>query len=107
MVGGVVRRPADEAAADFLARPPAARAAYLAGEQSVPMLPTDDLMTALAAAELEAAAHPDDAPTGWTLWSVQPTSVEFWQADHARAHLRLRYVPTAEDGVWATERLWP
>lgn len=107
VVGGVVRRPADEAAADFLARPPAARAAYLAGKQSVPMLPTDDLAAALVTAEGEAAARPDDAPAGWTLWSVQPTSVEFWQADHGRAHQRLRYVPTGADGVWATERLWP
>lgn len=107
VVGDVVRRPADEAAADFLARPPAARAAYLAGEQSAPMSPTDDLGEALVAAEHEAAAHPDDASPGWTLWSVRPRSVEFWQADHARAHVRLCYQPGPEGGGWTTDRLWP
>lgn len=107
VVGDVVRRPADEAAADFLARPPAARAAYLAGEQSAPMAPSDDLSEALAAAEVEAAAHPDDASPGWTLWSVRPVSVEFWQADHSRAHVRLRYRPSDVAGEWSTDRLWP
>lgn len=107
VVGEVSRRPADEAAADFLARPPAARAAYLAGEQSAPMGPGDDLADALAAAEVEAGEHPDDASPGWTLWSVRPTSVEFWQADHSRAHVRLRYRPSHVAGEWSTDRLWP
>lgn len=37
----------------------------------------------------------------WTLWRVQPTRVEFWQASLDRRHHRIVYVPA--DGGWAVE----
>jgi pyridoxamine 5'-phosphate oxidase len=34
-----------------------------------------------------------------------PGTVEFWQAAHDRAHVRLRY--RADGAGWVRERLWP
>jgi len=34
-----------------------------------------------------------------------PDEVEFWQGDHQRQHIRLRY--RRADAGWVTERLWP
>ncbi|APR87343.1 Pyridoxamine 5'-phosphate oxidase [Minicystis rosea] len=92
-------------AADFLAKPPASRAASLVGRQSEPL---DD------PAELEAAlrrAHADvDADSGliapnWTLYALAAETIEFWQGRHERRHIRLQYRRTG-DG-WARRLLWP
>jgi pyridoxine/pyridoxamine 5'-phosphate oxidase len=34
-----------------------------------------------------------------------PSRIEFWQAAHRRAHLRLEYRPRPNG--WARTRLWP
>jgi pyridoxamine 5'-phosphate oxidase len=105
-VEGEVRRSDDgEAAMDFLARPASARATALVGRPSA-VLPDDD---AYATARAEALARVDDdpalVPEHWALWRIAPGTVEFWQAAHDRAHIRLRY--RRADGSWARERLWP
>ncbi|MFC5958897.1 pyridoxine 5'-phosphate oxidase C-terminal domain-containing protein [Streptomyces pratens] len=41
----------------------------------------------------------------WTLYSVRPESVEFWQGDKQRRHTRLVYLPSS-DG-WTRQLLWP
>lgn len=103
--GAVVQASEAEAAADFLARPMDARATALVGR------PTDHLETASAYAEARAAALARlDAdlslvPVEWALWRILPDSVEFWQASHDRAHLRLRYGRFGDS--WMRERLWP
>ena len=42
---------------------------------------------------------------GWTLHSVRPESVEFWQGDKERRHTRLAYVRSGEG--WDKQLLWP
>lgn len=42
----------------------------------------------------------------WSLWRIAPTAVEFWQASHDRAHLRLRYLrDTPAAPTWTRTRL--
>ncbi len=42
---------------------------------------------------------------GWTLHTVRPESVEFWQGDKGRRHTRLVYV--REVAGWRKRLLWP
>src|SRR5690606_18663356 len=105
-IEGEVRRASDaEAAADFLARPADARATALVGRPR-PVLEGD---AEYAEARAEALARVGEAaetvPENWALWSIAPGTVEFWQAAHDRAHVRLRY--RADGAEWVRERLWP
>lgn len=103
--GEVRRAPDAEAAADFLARPAEARATALVGRPR-PVLEGD---AEYAEARAEALARVGEAaetvPESWALWSIVPGTVEFWQAAHDRAHVRLRY--RADGAEWVRERLWP
>jgi pyridoxamine 5'-phosphate oxidase len=47
----------------------------------------------------------DALATEHTVYVVRPVTVEFWQGDKERQHIRLRY--RLDDGVWVRERLWP
>lgn len=102
-VRGVAQRtPAAESAEDFLARHPHARAIALAGQQSA-VYPDDATQ-----AELLTQAMSADAGTvspHWSVWTVIPKSVEFWQGDPSRNHQRLRYI--RNDHTWEKQRLWP
>ncbi len=94
--GPVRAAPAEESAADFLARPLSSRAEASLGRQSRPR--TDRAAT-------EIFANPDDVLPEWTLYTLAPTEVEFWQGDKHRRHTRLRY--TAGSAAWTRELLWP
>ncbi len=101
-------RPAgtEENDADFRRRHPVARALVLAGEQSSVLRSRDELDDAVATQvqRLEGDG-PTPGSTTWTVYTVSPDSVEFWQADPERRHLRLRY---ARDGAgWSRTLLWP
>ena len=96
---------AEASAADFLARPPDSRAAALTGHQSQPLTDPAELDEAFRQSRAEIDAHPGLVAPGWTLYALTAAEVEFWQADHQRRHLRLRYQRTA-DG-WARQLLWP
>jgi pyridoxamine 5'-phosphate oxidase len=91
--------------ADFLARPPAARAAALAGPQSEPLASPDELAEAFRRSAAEVEANPGLVAPGWTRYALAADTVEFWQADHQRRHRRLRYQRAA--GAWVTRLLWP
>jgi pyridoxamine 5'-phosphate oxidase len=92
-------------AADFLARPPASRAAALVGRQSEPLDDPADLEVAFRQSQAAVDADPGLIAPGWTLYELTADTVEFWQADHQRRHIRLRYQRTA--GGWASHLLWP
>ncbi|WP_067965764.1 pyridoxine/pyridoxamine 5'-phosphate oxidase [Nocardiopsis trehalosi] len=93
-------------AADFLARSPAARAEALAGGQSTPVASRAELAEATAAARARVAADPGLVDPHWTLYTLRPEYVEFWQADRDRAHIRLRYT-AATGGGWTRSLLRP
>ncbi len=92
-------------AADFRARPVSSRVASLASDQSAVLTDPADLERALAAAEKTVAADPDTPCPDHTVYAVTPTSVEFWQGDANRRHVRLRYRRSGD--AWRKELLWP
>ncbi len=106
--GRVTKGSAAENDADFQRRHPSARALVLAGRQSESLpLPGGEAMVAAAVAR--SAARMVDQPRlrapAWTVFTVVPDAVEFWQANPERRHLRLRYLRVGQD--WAKVLLWP
>jgi pyridoxamine 5'-phosphate oxidase len=95
----------EASAADFLARPPASRAAALTGHQSEPLTDPAELDEAFRRSEAEVEADQELVAPGWTLYALSAETVEFWQADHQRRHIRLQYQRTA--AKWTTRLLWP
>jgi len=104
-VRGIAQRATpSESAADFRARQPQARAIALAGQQSAVFTSeaARDEMIANAATALE--AEPDLASPHWSVWTIMPVSIEFWQGDPSRNHRRLRYLRSGAG--WDRDRLW-
>jgi pyridoxamine 5'-phosphate oxidase len=95
----------DASAADFLARPPASRAAALVGRQSEPLAGPAELDEAFRRSQAEVDADPGLIAAGWTLYMLSAETVEFWQADHQRRHIRLQYLRGG--GTWTSRLLWP
>lgn len=103
--GPVVAESAESSAADFLARGAGARAEALLGRQSTPLTDLAERDAAVRGSLERLEREPDLVPPGWTLHTVRPQSVEFWQGDTQRNHTRLNY--RAQEGGWARELLWP
>jgi pyridoxamine 5'-phosphate oxidase len=91
--------------ADFLARSDASRIASLIGHQSDVLADPAELTHEMEAARQRLAADPQLVAQDHTVYLLTPAEVEFWQGDHQRQHIRLRYRRSG-DG-WVTERLWP
>ena len=105
-VSGVVSAlPTEESAGDFLARPIDSRAATMVGHQSEPLADPDAYSAALDAALRELVEQPDAVDSDWTLYALNPSRVEFWQASTARDHTRVLYEKRAAG--WDTTLLWP
>jgi pyridoxamine 5'-phosphate oxidase len=77
----------------------------LASRQSEVLEDPADLDRALTVAEDLVQADPDMVGEKHTVYAVTPTSVEFWQGDAQRRHVRLRYRRTGHS--WVKELLWP
>ncbi len=103
--GRVLDAGPEAAARDFLARSEGARVEALAGSQSAPLRDPADLDAALDEAAGQLAAEPGLVAEAWALFQLVPDEVEFWQADRARRHVRLRY--SLGDGGWTRGLLWP
>ncbi|NQX26925.1 pyridoxamine 5'-phosphate oxidase [Microbacteriaceae bacterium VKM Ac-2854] len=103
--GSIDRASRDESAADFSARPETSRAATLVGRQSEPLGSGAEYEAALAAAQQRLEQEPDAIDAAWSVYTLVPSRIEFWQAAHRRAHLRLEYRPRPNG--WARTRLWP
>lgn len=100
--GTVTPGSADENDADFRRRHPTARALVLAGQQSDTIAEGESVN---AAVDRELAGIEDKGSATWTVYTVAPDRVEFWQADQERRHTRLRYLRSGEG--WRREILWP
>jgi pyridoxamine 5'-phosphate oxidase len=103
--GGAASAGSEASAADFLARPPASRAAALIGRQSEPLDDPAKLDEAFRQSQAEVDADPNLVAPDWTLYALSADTVEFWQADHQRRHIRLQY--QRADGGWSRRLLWP
>lgn len=100
--GAVTPGSAEENDADFRRRHPTARALVLAGQQSDTIAEGESVN---AAVERELAGIEGKGSATWTVYTVSPDRVEFWQADQERRHIRLRYLRSGEG--WRRETLWP
>ena len=103
--GTVVAASRQDSAADFLARGAGARTEALLGRQSQPLADLAERDTAVKESLARLEREPDLVAPGWTLHTVQPESVEFWQGDQERRHTRLVYL--REDAGWRRQLLWP
>ena len=105
-VSGLVRElQPEESARDFLERPIGSRAATLVGRQSQPLSDPDAYSTALDAALRQLDEQPGAVDSDWTLYALNPSRVEFWQASAGHDHTRVLY-ERRETG-WDTTLLWP
>jgi pyridoxamine 5'-phosphate oxidase len=92
-------------AADFLGQPEGTRVADLVGHQSTVFGDPAELARAMEAARQRLARDPRLVAPDHTVYVLTPDEVEFWQGDHQRRHIRLRY--RRSGAGWVTERLWP
>jgi pyridoxamine 5'-phosphate oxidase len=92
-------------AADFLGQSEGSRIADLVGQQSTVLEDPAELARGMEAARQRLAADPRLLAHDYTVYVLTPAEVEFWQGDHQRQHIRLRYRRTGAG--WVTERLWP
>ena len=92
-------------AADFLAQSEGSRIAGLVGQQSDVLQDPAELAREMEAARQRLADDPLAVAPDHTVYLLTPAEVEFWQGDHQRQHIRLRY--RRFGAGWVTERLWP
>ncbi|MFB6559905.1 pyridoxal 5'-phosphate synthase [Streptomyces sp. NPDC056400] len=102
--GPVTPGSAQDNATDFLGRSDTARAQSLLARQSQYLADTAERDQALEKSLALIRQEPSLVDSGWTLYTLAPTEVEFWQAARDRVHTRLRY-ERAGDG-WERFRLW-
>ena len=103
--GAAHRGTSAEAAADFTARHPDARALALTDLQSTPMSDVAEHERMIEDGRARIDADPGLVSPTWAVWWIVPDQVEFWQGAVSRDHLRVRY--RRRGGVWRHERLWP
>jgi pyridoxamine 5'-phosphate oxidase len=97
----------EQSAADLLARAPSARAEVLLGRQSDRLESVEERDRAFRAALARIESDPALISTEWTLYTLVPIEIEFWQADKDRVHTRLRYERPDRRGPWERHMLWP
>ncbi|MER5560352.1 pyridoxal 5'-phosphate synthase [Streptomyces sp. NPDC002506] len=102
--GAVAGGSAQDSAADFLGRSTTARAESLLGRQSQYLADTAERDQALEKSLALVESEPTLVDSAWTLYTLAPTEVEFWQAARSRVHTRLRYERTPQG--WERFRLW-
>ncbi|MFJ5551778.1 pyridoxal 5'-phosphate synthase [Streptomyces sp. NPDC093225] len=103
--GPVAPGTAGASAADFLGRSATARAESLLARQSQYLADAAERDQALEKSLTLVEREPSLVDSAWTLYTLAPTEVEFWQAARSRVHTRLRYERTGAD--WQRFQLWP
>ncbi|MFI6562816.1 pyridoxal 5'-phosphate synthase [Streptomyces sp. NPDC050534] len=103
--GPVTAAPAQDSQGDLHARSTGALAAALTGRQSEVLGSLEELAQMSQAAWDQARREPDAPVPTWTLYRLDPDTVEFFQGDERRRHVRLNYRRSHEG--WERELLWP
>ncbi len=102
--GTVERTSADESAAYFRTRSPAARVSAWASQQSE-VIESRRALEALVEEALARLGDDPPLPPFWGGFRLVPQTIEFWQHRENRLHDRFRY--TRRAGGWMIERLSP
>ncbi|MFJ6569962.1 pyridoxal 5'-phosphate synthase [Streptomyces sp. NPDC091292] len=108
--GPVVPASEAESQGDLHARSTGALAAALVGRQSEVLEAKGELGRVSDAAWERAGREPRTPVPSWTVYTLAPDEVEFFQGDERRRHVRLRYrreAPDTEQEAWVKELLWP
>ncbi|WP_254871238.1 pyridoxal 5'-phosphate synthase [Bacillus sp. Marseille-Q1617] len=103
--GKAMKMDEEQNSKDFLSRGTVARAIALLGKQSAILNDQQEFEEALSKQIQQMKLDPDQVDPHWTLYRVEANSVEFWQADEDRKHIRLRY--ELERETWLKDRLYP
>lgn len=103
--GSVLAGGTEENDADFQRRHPVARALVLAGTQSAAVRSRKEIDSAVEQQVRRIEATDELASTTWTVYTIAPDAVEFWQADQERRHTRVLYTRSGQG--WRQELLWP
>ncbi|GAB1814373.1 pyridoxine/pyridoxamine 5'-phosphate oxidase [Mycobacterium sp. MUNTM1] len=103
--GSVVTGPVQLSAADFRSRSTGARAVALASKESQPLVNQAACAEAVAEAERQLVADPTLVAPSWQVYALVANTVEFWQADKDRMHMRVQY--RCRDELWTRTLLWP
>ncbi|WP_405699670.1 pyridoxine/pyridoxamine 5'-phosphate oxidase [Streptomyces sp. NBC_00069] len=102
--GAVTPGSAQDNAADFLGRSATARAESLLARQSQYLADPEERDQALAKSLALIEQAPSLVDSAWTLYTLAPAEVEFWQAAESRVHTRLRYERAGDR--WERFPLW-
>ena len=105
--GSVVELGREVCDADFLARPLGSRAGALMARQSDVLETEAELDDDLAEQRRRVEADPSLTSPNWAVYALNPETVEFWQAEEERRHIRLQYRRPTDNIGWARKRLWP
>ncbi|WP_407835981.1 pyridoxine 5'-phosphate oxidase C-terminal domain-containing protein [Streptomyces sp. DSM 116496] len=82
----------------------AARAEALLARQSQYLMDIAERDQALEKSRALIEREPSLVDSAWTLYTLAPSEVEFWQAAQNRTHTRLRYERSGDD--WERFQLW-
>jgi pyridoxamine 5'-phosphate oxidase len=107
--GAVITGDDERRRVDFLERSAGARAVAIGSRMSDSLASQEELDESVDAAMKRLEESPDLVPDAWRVYGVVADSVEFWQADFERNHVRLQYRrEEAPAGAhWVRTRLWP
>jgi pyridoxamine 5'-phosphate oxidase len=97
----------EQSAADLLARATSARAEVLLDRQSDHLESAEERDRAFREALVRVESDPALVSPEWTLYTLVPGHIEFWQADKDRLHNRLRYERPDPASPWQRHMLWP
>ena len=103
--GVVAELPEADSEAYFRSRPRRAQLCSAASPQSRRVASREALEGLVSDLEVASADIEVHRPAHWGGYSLQPTSVEFWQGRDGRLHDRFRYLREGDD--WIVERLAP
>jgi pyridoxamine 5'-phosphate oxidase len=105
IAGQVIDSGTEAASRDFHDRSPIAQAVALGSKQSAELADESEYFDAVAKAQNLIEDQPHLLSAHWRVWRIEPCTVEFWQTDPGRRHLRRRF--TRAGHGWSAVDLWP
>ncbi len=105
--GRVTPGSAELNAADFASRGVGEKAVALASRGSQPLVDGETRAQAVALARRQLDERPDLVSSTWSTYVLAADTVEFWQADPDRQHVRVRFSRDVSAAAWTQTLLWP